>query len=112
MAGLGALGQLNFDHFDRRQPRLVAKAVGAKMSGLIPATKISGADLPDQVAAAFEMVGTDPTFAGIVIKATGLGAAVKRQNSVAAECPKTHGRNVENAGLVRLAALGPTDGDP
>ena len=37
-------------------------------------------------------------------EAAALGPGVERQNGIGAECTKAHGRDVENAGVVRLGA--------
>ena len=43
-------------------------------------------------------------------KAAAFGARVQRQNRIRAQSPKTHGRDIENAGTVGLRRIG-ADGD-
>src|SRR5205823_185162 len=70
-----------------------------------------GADLPDDVAAIFAMIGTDTAFARIMREAALPGTGIQRPHGVGAERTKTHRRNVEDRCRIRLAAIRAADGD-
>ena len=84
MAGLGALAELELDHLDLIVRRGGGEFVGAERAVAVAAGKIAGADFPDDVAAVFAMVRAIAALAGIVGEIAFLGAAVERQNGVAA----------------------------
>ena len=84
MAGLGALAELELDHLDLILRRGGGEFVGAERAVAVAAGKIAGADFPDDVAAVFAMVRAIAALAGVVGEIAFLGAAVERQNGVAA----------------------------
>ena len=45
---------------------------------LVATTKVAGANLPTDVAAAFQMVRRQAAFTGVVIEAAHFGAAIER----------------------------------
>src|SRR6185312_1345487 len=64
--GLGALGQLDFDHADIVAPGHVGKALLREAAVVIAAAEVARADVPDEIAAVFQMVCADPSFAGVM----------------------------------------------
>ena len=111
MAGLGALAQLELNHFDLRVQRVGGKFVGIEGAVGIAATKVARGHFPDQVATMHTVVLRDGTLARVVGKAAPLGPRVQRQNGVGAERAKTHGRDVEDTCVVRLRTAR-SDRDP
>src|SRR6266404_3126664 len=111
MSGLGALADLEFDHLDLVVARDAGEFFRVERTIAVAAAEIAGADLPDDVAAVFAMIGTDAALAGIVREAALPGAGIQRAHGVRAERAKTHRRDVEDRCRIGLAASGPTDGD-
>src|SRR5688500_10966960 len=109
MSRFGALRQFQFDHFYFGSYGIFHKQVGIERAVFIPASKISCTNLPDEVTT-FEVIRTDAAFTGILCKASQAGAFIERLNSSLAQCPITHGANVEDAGIVRITALMIADG--
>ena len=104
LAGFGALAELELNHFDLRLGRVPGKFVGIEAAIGIAAAEITRADFPNQVATVdFVMHGNRP-LPRVMRKTTALGTGVERQNRVGRQGPKAHGRDVENAGAVRLGA--------
>jgi hypothetical protein len=68
VAGLGALGQFDLDHFNDVEPSLFPEFFGVEVALAGPAAKVAGADLPDQVSTFFQVVGADAAFARVVVK--------------------------------------------
>ena len=96
MAGLGALGQLDFDHLYLRVCRLRCELIRVEATLFVTATEIASADLPNQIPAMLPVVARDTTLAGVVSKATLFGAKVHCLNCSASEGTEAHGRDVEN----------------
>ena len=71
--------------------------LGGERAVGIAAAEIARADLPDDVAAAFAVIGAEAAFAGVVREAAHLGAGVERADGVGAERAEAHGRDVEHA---------------
>ena len=69
------------------------------------ATEVAAAQLPDQVAATFQMVGADAALAGIVGEIAELGAPVERADRVRAERAEAHRRDVEYRSRIRLRRI-------
>ena len=91
-------------------------ATRANSSGLndavaVAAAEIAGADFPDDVAAVLAVIGTDAALAGVMREAALLGAGIQRPHRVGAERAKTHRRDVEDRGRIRLGAIRAADGD-
>src|SRR3954469_6056351 len=82
MARLGALAEFDLDHLDlivRRpvpEPRRIEPAIA------VAAAEIARSDLPDDVAAMFEMIRRKPAFAGVVVEAADLRAPVQRLDRI------------------------------
>ena len=107
VAGLGALGQLDLDHLHLRARGLFGKALRVEAPIGVATTEIARTQLPDQVAAVFEVVGRDRAFAGVVIETASACALVERAHRIGRQRAETHGRDVEHAGRVRLRAVRP-----
>ena len=69
------------------------------------AAEIARTNLPDQIAAVFEVVGADRTLAGVVGETTLCGPAVERFDRVARQRPEAHRRDVEQCDVVGLGAI-------
>src|SRR5438034_3634042 len=111
MSGLGTLADLEFDHLDLVVPRDAGEFFRVERTIAVTAAEIAGADLPDDVAAIFAMIGADTAFARIMREAALPGADIQRPHGVGAERAKTHRRDVEDRCRIRLAAVRAADGD-
>src|SRR5215217_6358486 len=111
MSGLGALADLEFDHLDLVVGRDAGEFFRVERTIAVAAAEIAGADLPDDVAAVFAMIGTDTALAGIVREAALPGAGIQCPHGLGAERAKTHGRDVEDRRRIRPGAIGAADGD-
>src|SRR3984893_9589214 len=111
MAGLGALAELELDHFYLVVLGVVGKFLGAERAVGIAAAEIARADFPDDVAAVLAMIGAKAAFAGVVGEIALLGPTVQRQDGVGAERAKTHRRNIEDRSRIGLAAIRAADGN-
>src|SRR6476620_4690266 len=111
MSGLGALADLEFDHLDLVVGRDAGEFFRVERTVAVAAAEIAGADLPDDVAAVFAMIGTDTALTGVMREAAFFCAGVQRAHGVGAERAKTHRRDVEDRRRIRLAAIRATDGD-
>src|SRR5437899_2290232 len=111
MAGLGALADLEFDHLDLVVGRDARELLGVERAVPVAAAEIAGADLPDDVAAVFAMIGADTALTGVMREAALPGAGVQRAHGVGAERAKTHRRDVEDRRRIRLGAIRAADGD-
>jgi len=61
MAGFGALADLEFDHLDLIVGGDAREFFRIERAVAVAATEIAGANLPNQIAAIFAMIGTDAT---------------------------------------------------
>ena len=95
MAGLRALGDLDFDHLDLVEPGGLGETFGCECAVVVAAAEITTADFPDDVAAKLAMVGRQHALTGIVGEIAEPGALVQGKNSVGAEGAEAHGRDVE-----------------
>ena len=77
MARLCALAQLDFDHLDLGIGGTLDKFLVGKGAVEIAAAEISRADFPDEVAAAFLVIGADRSFAGVMSKVAELRTTVE-----------------------------------
>src|ERR1700738_3053619 len=111
MAGLGALADLEFDHLDLIVGGDAGEFFRIERAVAVAATEISGANLPDQIAAVLAMIGTDAALAGVVREAALFRTRVQRAHRVRTERAKTHRRDVEDRCRIRLGAIRPADGD-
>ena len=93
----GTLGQLDLDHFHVGQRCALGERVLTKLALVRAAAKIARPYLPDQIATASQMVGTDAAFAGVVREVAHLGSLVQRKDGILAQGAEAHGRNIENA---------------
>src|SRR5215469_6760122 len=82
VTGLGALAEFQLDHFHLIAACVVFEFIGAKCAVRIAATEVTGADLPNNVAAVFLVVSAVAALAGIVRELPFLGADVERPNGV------------------------------
>src|SRR5208282_3481296 len=102
VAGLGALAQLDLDHLDLRILCGGGEFLRRKTSLRRAAAEIAGADLPDDIAALFGMIGRQSALAGVMGEAAGLGAAVERANRIGAQRSETHRGNIEDGSRIGL----------
>ena len=109
VAGLGPLRQLDLDHLHLRRARVLGEACLAETAIVVAATEITRADLPDQVAAGFAVVGRDRAFAGVVVEIPALGARVERADGIGRQRAEAHRRDVEHAGRVWLRGFAADD---
>ncbi len=110
VARLGALRELDFDHLHRRLARVLHEPLLAEAAPLVAATEVAGADLPDQVAAVFQVVRGNGAFAGVMVEAAAPRPLVERTDRVGRQRAETHRRDVEHTGRIRLCRVG-ADGD-
>src|SRR5580704_12948153 len=82
VAGLGALAELELDHFYLVVLGVLGEFLGAERAVGIAAAEIARADFPDDVAVVFLMIGAIAAFAGVVGEIAFLGSAVQRQDGV------------------------------
>src|SRR6516165_4916466 len=82
VTGLGALAEFQLDHFHLLAACVVFEFLGAKCAVWIAATEVTGANLPNNVAAVFTMISTVAALASIVREIPFLGAYVQRANGV------------------------------
>ena len=75
------------------------------------AAEISGADLPDQIAAVLAMIGTDAALPGIMREAALFGACVQCTHRVGAERAKAHRRDIEHRCRIWPGAFRTADAD-
>ena len=92
VARLGALAQLELDHLDLRIGRGRGEALGREAAVRVAAAEIAGADLPDDVAAVFAVVGAEAALAGVMREAAELGALVQRADGVGARARRSSSR--------------------
>lgn len=105
------MAHLDFDHAHLRAARLGGEAFGVETPVRRAATEVAAAQFPDQVAAMLAVIRADTAFAGVMVEVAQLGALVEGADGIGAERAEAHGRNVEDRGRVRLAALRPADDD-
>ena len=96
MAGLGALADLELDHLDLVGGSDPLELFRIERSVAVAATEISGADLPDQIAAVFAVIRADTALTGVMCEAALFGARVQRAHRVGTERAKTHRRDIED----------------
>ena len=82
MSGFGPLRQFDFNHFDIGQGRFLSKCLIRKVPVFIPAAKVAGADIPDQIAAKFQMIAADSALSRVMSKTTCLGTAIECTDGV------------------------------
>ena len=82
MPWLGTLAEFDFYHFDLRQLGIVSKFAFVESAIVVAATKIAGANFPNQIATVNGMVLGDGTFTRVVRKTTLLCAFIERQNRI------------------------------
>merc|ERR1740117_117072 len=108
MSWLGTLGQLHFDHFDIWQSGPFRKLLRVEFAVDSSATKISCANIPDEVAARLQVPIADGAFPGVVVEISMGCAFVQCENRVGGECPVAHGTDVQARCRVGLpTTLGP-----
>src|SRR5262245_12768723 len=83
-----ALGQLDFDHLDLGSRRVSSESLRRERAVVIATTKVSRTDLPDQIAAVLQVIGTDTTLSRIVGKTAELGPFVKCPDGVGGHGPE------------------------
>ena len=111
MTGLGALADLELHHLDLIGGGHPRELFRIERAVAVAAAEISGADLPDQVAAVLLVIGTDAALAGIMRKAALFGAGVQRPHRIGTERAKTHRRDVEDRSRIRPGAVRSADRD-
>ena len=110
MSGLGALAQFDLDHLDLWVTGVGGKLVGVECAVVVAAAKVARRHLPDQITTVLAVVYRDRAFAGVMRKATALGARVERLDGIGTKGTKTHRRDIEHAAAVRLGPV-TTDDD-
>src|SRR5205085_9738787 len=91
---------------------MVAEAFWIEIARLVATAEITRADLPDEIAAMFQMVGRDPALAGVVIEIADFRTPVQRLDRGAGEGAEAHCGDVEPRGRIRPGALVVADLDP
>src|SRR5690606_554469 len=102
MPWLGALRQLDLDHFHLRIARVLYEALGIESAVRGAASEIAGSDFPDQVTPGLAMVGRDRSLATVVVEPAHLRALVERADRVGRQRAKAHRGNIEHTGRVWL----------
>ena len=112
VAGLGALAQFELDHLDLIVRGRLREFVGAEAAVGIAAAEITGADLPDDVAAHLAVIPAEPALPRVMREAAALGAAIERTDRVGAQRAEAHGGDVEHGRRIGLGTVGAADHDP
>src|SRR5690349_5247761 len=68
VARLRALRELELDHLDLREMRFFGEARLAEDAGTLAGAEVTGAELPDDVAAVLAVIRRERTFAGVVVE--------------------------------------------
>src|SRR5262249_58677741 len=111
MTRLGALAQFHLDPLDLIGGGGLGKGVGAKHAVAVAASEIARADFPDDIAAHFAVIRTEPALARVVREAALPGPTVQRADRVGAERAEAHRRDVEYRGRIGVCAIGSADHD-
>ena len=112
MGRFRALAELHLDHLHDVLARIFAEFVGIEIAVRRAAAEITGADLPDNVAAAREMIRAEAPFPGIMGEVAAPRARVQGMNGGGGQRAETHGRDIEAGGLIGLCALRSADDKP
>src|ERR1700752_3124584 len=102
MAGLGALADLELDHLDLVVGGDLGEQFGIEAAVAVAAAEITGADLPDDVAAVLAVIGADAALAGVMRETAALRAGIERAHRVGAERAEAHRRYVEDRRRIRF----------
>ena len=81
------------------------KALGTEGAICIATTKIARANFPNQITPVFTVVPGNRPLACVVSKATLLGTQVQRHDGIGTQSAEAHGRDIEQADIVRVFAL-------
>ncbi|CAM5476401.1 hypothetical protein SSPIM334S_01595 [Streptomyces spiroverticillatus] len=109
---LGPLRQLQRHALHRRVGGLLPELLGVEAPVLRTTAEISGAELPDDVAARPQVVLGEPALARVVGETAPRDARVERQDRVRGQRPEAHRRHVQQRHVVRLRAVRPADPHP
>ena len=112
MAGLGALAELDLDHFDLRILRGLCKLIGIEGAVIGPAAEIAAADFPHEVTAVRTVIARDAPFAGIVVEIARGGPLVERHDRIGRQRSEAHRGDIEERGRIGLRTLLAADIDP
>ena len=112
MARLGALRKLDLDHPDLLVRDRFTETLGVERAVLGAATKIAGADLPDQVATWLEVVTRHTALTRVVGETAKLRATVERQHRAIGQRAETHRRDIQVRSRIWLAAIRTAKPDP
>ena len=82
MAGFSPLGELQLYHPDLWLFTIFGKQLLIEVAIFIPATKITGTYLPDDITALVQVMLADTTFPRIMCKISQSGSAIQRFNCI------------------------------
>ena len=105
MAGLCALGQLEFDHFDLGQLGFGLKEIRREAALVGAATEVPRAHLPDHVPSGLAMMNAQAPFSGIVGEATLERPHVQGAHGVGTQRAEAHSRDVQKGSRIGLLAI-------
>ena len=109
--GLGALREFDLDHLDLGMGCLGSKAVRVELPVARSATKVSAADLPDQIAAMFAVMDRNRALTRVMRETTELGPPVQGLDRISGQRPEAHCGDIEDRRIVGLGPLA-TDAHP
>ena len=112
MAGLGALAQLQLDHFYLWVGGGLGEAFGGEGAVQVAGAEIATADLPDDVAAGRLVMRGIAALAGVMREVAEVGAGVECADGLGRQRAEGHGGDVEHAGAVGVGAVGAADHHP
>src|SRR5699024_2732749 len=104
-ARLRALGQFERDHLDLRVLGLLGEHLGVEPAFGGAGAEVRGAELPDEVAAVFAVVGRDRALTGVMGDPAHRRALVQGADGVVAQRAEAHRRDVEQRDVIGLSAF-------
>ena len=104
MARLGALAQLDLDHFDLGVGGIVFELLCIKCAIACARAEIPAAQLPDQIAAGAGVIAADAALTCIMRKAAHFRACIQRFNRSGRQRAKAHRRDIEQRSVIGLLA--------
>lgn len=109
-AGLGALGDLDGDHLDVVDLRLLLEQAAVQVSVFGACGEVAGAELPDDAAAIAQLVLREATLARALSEAAEGSALVHGHHSVGGKGAEAHVADVVARDIVGLLAVRAADG--
>ncbi len=98
--------QLDLNHFDLFLLRGGGEALGVEAAIFVAAAKVTGAQLPDEVAPLL-VIGRHRALARVMSKPANARADIQRLDGVGRQRAETHARNIEYRQGIRLLSAGP-----